>query len=116
MRVVHRVSVTPSEAVLLSEMGVQIVSAGSVLVSFEVDEADPSWMIVEQWVREHGAVDVPTTLFTAGELDAASWLELVADWHHAYPQPEKDFGYLQVTFDGACRCAVPVGSRWGRFS
>lgn len=102
MRVVHRISVAPSEAASLSALGVQVAAAGSVLVSFEMDESDPSWAIVEPWIRTHGAVDVPTTQFSAGELDAASWLELVADWHHGYPQPEKDFRYLQVTFNDAC--------------
>jgi hypothetical protein len=102
MKVVHRISVASSTSVAasLSELGVRVASAG--LVSFEVDESDSSWLAVEPWVRAHGAVDVPTTQFSADELDAASWLELVADWHHGHPQPEKDFGYLQVTFDDAC--------------
>lgn len=125
MRVVHRISVASSGSVAasLSELGVRVASAG--LVSFEVAESDPSWAAVEAWARSHGAVDVPTTQFSAGELEAASWLELVADWHHGYPQPEKDFGYLRVTFDGACPvCGVgrrQVGAfqlkgepKWGR--
>lgn len=109
MRVVHRISVTPSEAALLSEMTAQVATAGPVLVSFEVDETDPSWVIVEPWVREHKAIDVATTQFDTGELDAASWLELVADWHHGYPQPEKDFGYLRLTFDGGSCHACGIG-------
>jgi len=110
MRVVHRISVTSSKAAPLSALGLQVVAAGSLLVSFEVDESDPSWAVVEAWVRSHGAVDVPMTRFSAGELDGASWLELVADWHRGYPQPENDFGYLQVTFDDACR-VCDVGRR-----
>ena len=126
MRVVHRVSVASSSSVAasLSEVGVHVASAG--LVTFEVDESDPSWRLVDPWVRSYGAVDVASTVFSAEELAAAAQLEMVADWHHGYPQPERNFGYLRGTFDGgACgvcgvgRCQVGpfqlTGEpKWGR--
>jgi hypothetical protein len=39
-------------------------------------------------------------------------LELVGGWEHGYPQPEDDFGYRRVTYDGSVGCmACGVGLR-----
>jgi hypothetical protein len=48
--------------------------------------------------------DSLTTEFTKGEIEAARWLDVVPDWHHGYPQPDEDFGYLRVTYDLAEWC------------
>ena len=38
------------------------------------------------------------TKFTQPELSAAEWLRISA-WHHGYPQPDDDAGYLELTYD-----------------
>lgn len=124
----HRVSVASSPEVSseLADLGVAVAFSG--LVTFEVEESSPTWPRLRDWIARRGAVDVPTTTFSKGELDGARWLELVSDWHHGYPQPDEGtFGYLRATYDLSDYCpACGVGlnqtapfqmtkePRWGR--
>jgi hypothetical protein len=111
MRVVHRISVASSSSVAasLSELGVKVAASG--LATFEIDESDPSWEFIKAWLQSHDAVDLPSARFSAEELEAVGWLELVPDWHHGYPQPERDFGYLRVTYDGVGCLTCGAGGR-----
>jgi hypothetical protein len=99
MRIVHDIaaSVTEETAAELRALGIELSSTG--FITFDVDEGDAKWPRVAEWTARHGAVDTVRTEFTSDEIGRATWLELMPEWHHGYPQPEEDFGYLQVTYD-----------------
>ncbi len=73
--------------------------------TFEVDESNDAWFSLKRWIVKWRAVDSVTTLFSNEERTTARWLELEPEWHHGYPQPEEDFGYLSVTYDLTEYCA-----------
>ncbi len=105
MQIIHRISIASSADVQreLARHGVVVADRG--LVSFEVDEAHEAWPALNDWIARRRAVDVATTKFSKKELADARWLELMADWHHGYPQPDEDvFGYRQATYDLTERC------------
>ena len=72
---------------------------------FDVAESDAAWPAVRDWAKRRKPSDSVTTSFSKPEITAAGWLEVASDWHHGYPQPEDDFGYLEVTFDLTDYCA-----------
>lgn len=107
MRIRHRISFasSPSLQKVLSSIGIAVAAEG--FVSFEVGEEQETWPRVKQWVAESGALDFITTEFSQAEIAHASWVELVPDWHHGYPQPdEENFGYLKATYDLHDWCSV----------
>jgi hypothetical protein len=80
-------------------------------------------VLLRKWGHSEGHV---TTEFSKEEIDSARWIEVGA-WHHGYPQPEDDFGYLRATYDLSEWCdACGIGlkqkasfqmkgePRWGR--
>lgn len=106
MNITHRVSVfiTPEMRTELSRFGISVNEGFS---TFEVDESHAFWASLENWIYKYQAVDVVRTKFSKKEINAASWFEVIPDWHHGYPQPDEDnFGYLQHTFDLSeyCEC------------
>jgi hypothetical protein len=110
MKIVRRIGVNayPHEREQLARLGVDLPHTRGSPSSMEVfllDEADERWQAVRDWFLRRG--EPPgweETVFTPAEIDAAGWLNLQPTWHHGYPQPEDDFGYLTVTYDGkGCR-------------
>lgn len=87
MQIVHHFGLSASEADQrqLAAFGIRVHTGTA---WFEVVETDPSWPAVQRWAK-----------FSTSEIAAASWLALTSEWHHGYPQPEDDFGYLQATYD-----------------
>src|SRR5689334_21562287 len=110
MQIIHRISIASSSDVQreLARLGFVVADHG--FVSFEVDEAHDSWPALSDWIARRRAVDIATTKFSKRELADARWLELMADWHYGYPQPDEDvFGYRQATYDltGWCeQCGI----------
>lgn len=109
MRIVHRVSLTPSgsQQEKLTSLGVKVKGPGSPLIrsiTFVIDENHRAWPEVKSLIKEWNALDFVITEFSVAELDAADFLQLAATWHHGYPQPEEDFGYLKETYDLSDYC------------
>lgn len=126
MKIIHRVSVNANSDARdqFSAIGVDL-SPG--FASFELEEGDARWPNVADLVARLGAVDVTRTEFTSRELDGAIALAMVPSWHHGYPQPQEDLGYLRVAYDLAEYCAscgtglrqvspfrMRTEPRWGR--
>lgn len=109
MRFVHRIglSATPSQLRELEALGVtarapegtRLPADSLSFVAFDVDEDHPNWSKLRRLFEQWKASDFLRTEFTKNEIDAAKWLDLVPDWHHGYPQPEEDFGFLRATYD-----------------
>jgi hypothetical protein len=94
---------------------------------FDVAESDRSWPHVQKWIARRPHTDMVSPRFSEAEVASARWVELVATWHHGYPQPEADFGYLNQSYDLSAYCvACGIGAvqkapfrmrgepRWGR--
>ncbi len=103
MKIIHRISETLDSAMqnTLASLGIETETG---LVTFEIEESHPSWHQVKSLVDQWQAVDIVTTKFTPTELRAAEQLEVVATWHHGYPQPRDDDGYLDQSFDLTNHC------------
>lgn len=104
MRIVHRVSLHATPEVV-AELAAAGIAAGTGLQTFEIAESDPRWPRVAELVERHEAVDLVRTDFTARECEQAPALQLIPTWHHGYPMPDEDEGYLSATFDLAEYCA-----------
>lgn len=113
MIVIHRISLRPTEKQrnALQELGVKLPAGvalpggGPPHVAFDVEESHPNWDALERLFREWDVGDFVSTRFSTDEVSAAKWLELVPEWHHGYPQPEQNFGFLETTYDQADWCA-----------
>jgi hypothetical protein len=105
MRILHRLSIASSPAILreLAEMG--LPAKPGRLLTLEVDESHESWPALQKWVAGRGAVDIVETKFSAREVEDARLLELVPESHQGYPQPQEDFAYREKTFDLTRYCA-----------
>lgn len=112
MRVVHHVAKAAEPGVVeeLVRLGVGVDGSGSI-VAFDISEDDPRWPAVARWITQRNALSLETTHFTEPEIAAAEVVALTADWHHGYPQPERDFEYLRVTYDPGEICMECGGGR-----
>ena len=103
MDVEHRLTFHADEAIRerLRLVGVT-ASLGSNTVLMR--ESDRRWAAVSQLFHNLEVVDFRLPHFTPQELDSAQAFGLSPDWHHGYPQPEDDFGYLPATYDLSGYC------------
>lgn len=106
MKIVHRYSLAATDQARSSLAGYGITVSPPGLATFEVDESHDHFAEIDAIARQLRAVDIISTRFTAPEVRAATWSELVSEWHHGYPQPEQDFGYRAATYDTTMFCAV----------
>jgi hypothetical protein len=119
MKIVRRIGINahPHEREQLSRLGVELPhtrGSPSLVEVFLLDEADPRWPAVRDWFLRRGErPGWEETVFTKAEIGAAQWVNLLPAWHHGYPQPEDEFGYLTVTYDGkGCRaCGTGYAQR-----
>lgn len=89
--------------------GVELESG---FAAFQIEESDARWPAVEALARRFGAVDTVSTRFSAAELKGAQYLALAPAWHHGYPEPSEDRGYLAATYDLSEYCeACGAGKR-----
>lgn len=105
MRIVHRISQTidGQQQTRLRELGI-VVETG--LITFEIDEANPSWAEVEKLVAEWKALDMVRTEFSKAELASATMLRMGPSWHHGYPEPSDEMGFLKETYVESSVCKV----------
>ncbi|MCK4764790.1 MAG: hypothetical protein KAW12_21510 [Candidatus Aminicenantes bacterium] len=111
MKIIHNISlrITPKIKKKLEGFGIFVSGGfgkivGEDLVNFKVSESDECWKELESRLANWQAIDISFTKFSIKELKEANWLFMVPDWHHGYPQPEDDFGYLMVTYDLTNNC------------
>jgi hypothetical protein len=134
MRIMHHVFIEADDKTRreFDRLGVKVeISDGGGIVRdhfvLDIAESDPLWAGVQAWISKRPHVESVSPSFSEDEVGAARWLQLLPDWHHAYPEPADDFGYLDVTYDLSNYCsACGVGAvqkapfrmrrepRWGR--
>ncbi len=112
MKHIHRIAVglgRNRERTALQQAGVQLRADEYV---FLIGESDERWPTVRSLVERFDLIDTVSTTFTSSELSGSDWLSMHPAWHHGYPQPDDDFGYLQRTFDLSEYCEhCGIGAR-----
>jgi hypothetical protein len=93
----------------LSEIG--ITSRDSMILNIVISEDDPLWPDVAPLIRKYSAVDIVITTFTKSEIQAAKHLILRPSWHHGYPMPDDDFGYIETTYNSNSLCQTCGGGK-----
>ena len=69
------------------------------LPTFQIYEDHAAWPEIAALQRRYPTIDLCSTEFTPDELATAPWVEVRPEWHHGYPMPDDDFGYLETTYD-----------------
>ncbi|UMR29741.1 hypothetical protein MJ904_22285 [Massilia sp. MB5] len=111
MKIMHHIGLAVEEAERQAFLaaGVELETG---FAAFQIEESDARWPAVEALARRFGAVDTVSTKFSAAELKGAQHLALAPAWHHGYPEPSEDRGYLAATYDLSGYCeACGTGKR-----
>lgn len=97
MKIIHNIALSVDDATKqkFAALGIQLSIGFS---SFKIDESDAHWPEIAALAKSMDAVDTTTTNFSARELNNANYLRLVGNWHHGYPEPSDDFGYLSDVY------------------
>jgi hypothetical protein len=105
MKITHRITLRATTGIreALSRLDVSINDG---MATFEVDETDPHWAQIVDLARQAKAVDFVSTKATKHERREASWLQMQPTWHHGYPQPDDDGGYLALTYNLSDYCSL----------
>lgn len=98
MNIIHRITLTVDQNIktTLSKYGFNVQLGCE---SIDIDEEHAAWVELKPLLREWRALDIERTKFSEPELNKAEYLCLLPDWHWGYPQPEDDFGYLNISYD-----------------
>jgi hypothetical protein len=104
MKITHQIDFHEREDEVLlicKGMGLKIDERFSRIRIAENDERWPAVRTLKQQYRHFETCDVRYTL---NELANARWLRIGPAWHHGYPMPDTDFGYLGQTYNlsGCC--------------
>jgi hypothetical protein len=115
MRLIHRIAVNirPTEREEYRQYGIE--PGSGILTVFLVGEDDPRLNAILDLVRRFNSgssCDIVHTEYSASEMLSAHYYGVDPSWHLGYPQPERNFGYLEATYDLAQFCrACGVGKR-----
>jgi hypothetical protein len=115
MDIEHRVGFhAPDDRIVAmwAKLGFEVSQGFNVVV---VRESHPRWGQVSTLIANTRRwSDVAYALFDSAEIDSADTLGVGAAWHHGYPQPESDFGYLKATYDLQAYCPRCGGGKTQR--
>ncbi len=99
MKILHTLTF-PNETHIEAQLArIGINSRHTMILNFQIFENDPFWPEVYELCAQYNPVDIVNTTFSISELKQAEYLILCPSWHHGYPMPDDDFGFLNVTFD-----------------
>lgn len=105
MRVVHRISLTNSEAKdvskILESYGIPY-NAGKFLCSFDIGECEEYEQNILEYCQKNHAVDLMHTEYDQTEYENASWYTLRSMWRWSYPQPESKHEYRDLVYNFLC--------------
>jgi hypothetical protein len=78
------------------------ISDGTALLTVEIFEDADCWQPLNDLMNMHKAVSFSTCIFTTKEMEEAQWLRIRSKWRQLYPQPEDNYEYKRITYDGFC--------------
>jgi hypothetical protein len=108
MKINHRITLSAEDPRVaeLERAGVEIDRNDTGIWVFNVTEDAPAWPEVRRIAPDLLKPWCVSTIYTEEELNAAEYLDVVALGHHGYPQPEKNAGYVQQTYDTHDHCTT----------
>jgi hypothetical protein len=111
VKIIHRVSLTdePGQKDAVRSLGISFNEPDSPLIGnvwFDVDESHPGWRELQALIGEWKVSDIAHTEFDSSERATAKYLQMSPAWHHGFPQPDSDFGYLNATYDLKSYCTT----------
>ena len=74
------------------------------LITFDICQDSIHWPVIERFTKISKVTVLSETKFSTTELKAAEWLSIRSQWRYGYPQPEGQFRYLEITYDGKSYC------------
>lgn len=109
MKILHRIAFHADEDAIKELDRLQVKyntrPAAPKWIWFDIAESDPVWPRLEPLLMVWGAMPSWVhTDFTTLEKRQADLLEMMSAWNWDYPKPEKDFGYMKVTYDASNYC------------
>ena len=110
MQVVHHVACN-FDKVDQSELAALGISVGLGVDAFDLVESGGKWQALQPWISRRRPVVTTSTKFTKPETDGAEYLQMTPAWHHGYPMPDMDNGYLELTYEagaGCQRCGIGI--------
>jgi hypothetical protein len=90
----------------LNQFGIEPAIHLGRLAIFDVEESSPAWSELQPLMADWSALDMIRTEFSVAELKQADHLQMGPGWHHGYPQPDDDFGYVNRTYNLQTYCPV----------
>lgn len=106
MKIIHTLTF-PNEPKIKNQLAlIGISSRDSMILNFQISENDPLWPKVAGLCTQYDPVDIINTTFSRSELKQSDYLVMLPSWHHGYPMPDDDFGFLSVTFDTTDYCTA----------
>ena len=132
MELIHHILLKRTDPNLADyqQVGINVNPGPFGIEPFDISENDPRWREIASLLEKfEPAVEMVFTRFTQAELNGADYLQAVTTWHNGYPQPERQFKYMNVIYDLADYCdRCGTGARqiapfrihkspnWGRLS
>lgn len=102
MEIIHRVSFHKSKDPIFEtfeSLGILSLKRVESLSWFEMLESNPNWPKVQALVEKYQIPNFAGTIFTAKDIEEASWYRLDVTSECGYPMPDDDFGYRKETYD-----------------
>lgn len=106
MRIIHKIMISesdPETLTLFKKSGISFKTIGDVCL-FQIEEGNPHWLLVSKLIKTFKPFHTVRTEFSAAELKNAKFLRMSPSWHHGYPQPQDNAGYLALTYNLAGYC------------
>jgi len=98
------------EAALVSYLKQNNISydADEFISSLDIYESNVHWTFIKKYIEERDLFCLSESVFSAEELNQSERLTVRSVWANGYPQPEGEFEYKDITYDGtSCRkCGV----------
>jgi hypothetical protein len=98
MKIFHKISVGWSNEQKRRAFESIGIVFGDGYVTVDLEEQDERWPKAQILMNELGLTDTLYTKFSSSEISSAPELVMQSSWHHGYPEPSDDFGYLEKTF------------------
>lgn len=107
MRIKYRYGFNNSESDVADFINKQNIrhNKGDIVTVFELFNDDEKFELTLDFLRNRNIEPtVSEAVFSQKEIDEAQWLSIRSTWRYAYPQPEKDQGYIFSTYNTKNYC------------
>lgn len=108
MKIVHQINFMDRPGIerLTTRLGIHVTINDSIAGRsgfFTIEERDENWQEVRDYTKSHGISDFVGTVYEKEDFEKANWF-LIRTSSKGYPQPEGNFGYLEMTYDLTTYC------------